>query len=89
MAASGDFSDLIETRIAEQTHHHRAAFGHPSILGRDGGLAYPIFQAMDSFVVMFVDLRLDSFKIVRRRGGDMLSHGRGHGALKEAAAVHG
>ena len=54
----GTLVDLVEAGVAEEAHHHVAAFGHAAIFGGDGGLANPVLQAVDGFVVALVDFEL-------------------------------
>ena len=63
MAVGRDFGHLVEAGVAQHAHHHVAAFGHAAIFGGDGGLANPVLQPVDGFVVMLVDFGLNGLQI--------------------------
>src|SRR5581483_9937479 len=78
--------DFTKSGVAKETHGQIAAFGHPSILGRDRGLLDPLLATLHCFVVALLNLREDGSKVValrERPTGERQSGGAGENALKE------
>ena len=63
MAAGRNLRDRIETRVPKHAHQQVAAFVHTAILGRNRGLANPVLEPPDSFIVAPGDLGFERFPI--------------------------
>ena len=81
LAVGGHLRDALEARVAEEAHHQVAALGHAAILGGDGGLADPVLNAAEGFVVALFDFGLDGFEVGGGCGG-------GYGEEEFAASGH-
>ena len=90
MAIGRDLGHLVEAGVAQHAHHQVAACVHAAIFGGDGGLANPVLQPLDGFVVALGDLRFERFQIGVFDGAGASGRsqrGRGHGALQEQTAI--
>ena len=59
---------LSKPASRQQPHHVVAAFVHAAVFSGDGGLANPVLQALNRFVVVLVDRGLNSVQIGGVRG---------------------
>jgi hypothetical protein len=82
---------LTKSRFPQQAHRKIAALSHSSVFGCDGWLLDPFLQALDSFLVLLLNLREDGSEIVvvgACATGKRQSSGTRESTLQEVSPVH-